>query len=206
MSTTSVVTEPAVASTSTVYETVSTVIPSTVVSAVTVAVTTVVIKPATSTVTSTLQTAAVSTTTVTVPGAAPTETGKLVVNGGPRTGYYVARNSVNGYLVFTDNPTLATDVAVILTGGVPYLSGQPTVQLYLYDGNPGYSMFAFLTPAQASAVNTVVTCTVSISTGFLNCLSPKGYTTIFQCGAYMFMSAPDWNSSGCTAINLKLSY
>ncbi|KAK3348815.1 hypothetical protein B0T25DRAFT_519186 [Lasiosphaeria hispida] len=95
--TTSVVTESADASTSTVHETVSTAIPSTVVSAVTVAVTTVVVKPATTTLISILTTAAVSTTTVTTTGAAPTETGKLVIVGGPRNGNYAQRNPGPGH-------------------------------------------------------------------------------------------------------------
>jgi hypothetical protein len=206
VSTTSVVTEPAVASTSTVYETVSTVIPSTVVSAVTVAVTTVVVKPATSTITSTLKTAAVSTTTVTAASVSPTQTGKLVIKGGPRDGYYLQRNAANGYLTFNASPDLGTDIAVVLAGGSPYLSSQPTAKLYLYNLAPTYGLLTFLTPAQATTSNPTITCSVSSSTGYLNCSSSNGYYTIFQCASYIYMAAPTWVFSGCTAINLKLTY
>ena len=206
VSTTSVVTEPVVASTSTVYETVSTAIPSTIVSAVTVGVTTVVVKPATSTVTSTLHTAAVSTTTVAAAGAAPTETGKLGFNGGTGTLSYIQRASGTGYLTVTNNPNLATDVAVILTGGSPYLSGQPTVHMYLLNLTSTYNLLTMFTPAQTSVNNPTVTCTVSSSTRFLNCSSSKGYTTMFQCGGYMYMAASNWVYPGCTVVNLKLIY
>ncbi len=205
MSTTSIATEPTVAPTSTVYETVSIAIPSTIVSAVTVGVTTVVVKPATSTITSTLKTAAVSTATATTTGAGPTQTGKLVIKGGPRDGYYLTRNPSTGYLIFTATAAGSLDMAVVLAGGRPYLAGQPTMQLYLYN-IPGatYGVFTFLTPVQVTASHAPITCAVHSSTGYLDCSSSNGYYTIFQCATYMYMAASNWVYAGCTAVNVKL--
>lgn len=205
VSTTSIVTQPAVASTSTVYETVSTVIPSTVVSAVTIGVTTVVVQPATSIITSTLQTAAVSTTTVTAAAAAPTQTGKLLIQGGSHDGKYLQRADGNGYMRVTTSPSLAADIAFIVNGGNPYLALQPTVTLHLSPLAATYGVLALAAPPVPASYPTV-TCSVSSSTGYLSCWSSNGYNTLYQCATYAYMSGPDWKFSGCTAVNFKLVY
>ncbi len=205
VSTTSVVTEPG--ATSTVYETVSTVIPSTIVSAVTVAVTTVIVKPATSTITSTLETAAIATTTATTTGAAPTETGKLVIQGGPHDGAYVQWVSGAGLLSFTTNPDLATELAVVLTGGIPWVASQPITKMYLYSTSTQYSPLAIFPSNQVSGVVPTVTCSVSSSTGYLNCVSAvTGFKYMYQCGVYVYMAPPNLVFSTCVGINLKFIY
>jgi hypothetical protein len=201
---TSVVTSPAVASTSTstIYETVSTAIPSTVVSAVSIGVTTVIVQPATSIITSTLRTAALSTTTVTTAAPGPVQTGKLLVVGGMRDGFYVARNTANGYLAFSNHFAAGVSVAVVLTGGTAYLAGQPTTEMSLFTADPEYGVVTLRTLAQVTAGDPTVTCSVSRSTGNLNCLSSDGYYSFYSCAVYLYMAAPTWVFSACEPITL----
>ncbi|KAK3393988.1 hypothetical protein B0H63DRAFT_459654 [Podospora didyma] len=204
VSTTSVVTEPAAVSTSTIYETVSSAIPSTSVSAVTVAVTTVIVKPATSTLTSTIQTGTATTSTVVSTAAAPVQTAQLIINSGPRASYRLIRNAANGYIAFGTGT--GTNIAIFPSSGQqPYLSGQPGWKLYLYNLTTGYGPITFLPDAQVTASHSVVTCSFSGSTGIVGCQSSNGYFTIFQCGTYMYMAPPSWIYAGCTAVDIKVA-
>lgn len=112
---------------------------------------------------------------------------------------------MNGYFSGTNNPYLGVDFAVATAGGSPYLSGQPTVKLFMYNVSSTYSLFLFLTPDQVTAANLCISCSGSASTGYLSCLTSNGYYTIFDCGSYVYMAAATWQVSGCTAGKLEIA-
>lgn len=201
--TTQTVTAPASTSTSVVYATVSTTIPSVSGSTTTALETNLVTVSVTATITSTLTTATTSTTTLTKI-IAPTQTGYLLIANGAREGKPL--NVVSSYVQWANTGT-GTAISFATAGGQqPWLPGQPNVKLFVHSANAQVGVLYFETDAQALTYgDSPVVCGMDVA-GTVTCQIPaKGFSTMLQCGAYVYLSAPSFTQASCTLITLDMA-
>lgn len=202
---TSTVTIPGDATTSTSTETLTVTVPSTSSTVTTEVSSTLIVEPVTSTLTSTVDTVTATTTilTSTITSVNPSPTGTLYFADGVRAGKPLV--VVSNYVQWA-NTGSGTPFALSTYGGSPSLVGQSSVTLHLHSATSAIGVLYFETAAQAAVYNDpLVTCSITPQSGIVVCQSSTGqHTKLFQCGAYIYLAAPTWNQSGCLQVNLKI--
>jgi hypothetical protein len=94
---------------------------------------------------------------------------------------------------------------VLTAGGQPSLVSDPNVKLFLRLSNAVVGVLYFETDAAAAVSNEpAVTCT--LASGVVSCSAPsRGFDTLFNCGAYLYMAKSNWAQAGCTAVRFRMS-
>jgi len=186
----------------------SSAIPTTSTSVVTVVVSSTITVPATTTITATTTglfetTTTVTTTTTPVP---PTQTAYLQLQGGPRTGKYLA--VVAQYVQWSSTATTGTDLIKLITaGGQPSLAADNSKKLFLHSASSKVGVLYFETDAQAGSFgDQAVNC--KIDGDLVTCVSPvNGLNKLLQCGAYVYLASQDFTQASCNALTgLKMSF
>ncbi|KAK5662276.1 hypothetical protein OQA88_8182 [Cercophora sp. LCS_1] len=204
---TSTVTEIASATISVVTVEESSAVPSVSVTVSTLVVPTTIVEPAITTITTTTTGIWEATTTATSIVAPPTATSYVVLGNGPRTGRYLT--VVSDYIQYDLNNqgvSVGAKFNLPTPSGQPTLNSNPSMKWILRSASSHVGVLGLGTDETVTTRGDIpVTCNVD-ENGVVTCTAPsKGFTRMWNCGAYMYLSSPNWAQGGCTEITFKMS-
>lgn len=110
---------------------------------------------------------------------------------------------VGGYIQWSQtNPGVVFNIPT--DGGQPSLASDAMQKLFVHASSALVGvLYVESVPTAVAYGDVAVDCTPDMVTGFVTCTAPtKGFDTLFQCGAYIYLATATWASSGCNRMQV----
>jgi hypothetical protein len=94
---------------------------------------------------------------------------------------------------------------LMTAGGQPSLASGSSQKLFVHQSTVNCGVLVMATDTQAASLgDPAAICT--LESGVVSCSAPtKGFDTLYNCGAYLYLGKATWTQSGCLKINFKMS-